>query len=187
MRARSSPFWFAPGYAERVAEPAGERRDGLLGRDAYSVNAARPGGGVYREWFQGWDEAQEWRSDDGVMPPCCQKDPNRTSLFIPYHKSFPNKGWWGDGYAPRNATLHHLWFCEEDDACANCEGDTFAVEAATCAAGRCESRATNGSCACESRAYEDTQGGVAGGPATTSGCRWRRDSWWVSRARRKIW
>ena len=156
------------------------------------MNAARPGGGVYREWFQGWDEVPEWRSDDAVMPPCCQKDRNRTSLFIPYHKSFPNKGWWGDGYAPRNATLHHLWLCEEDDACANCEGDTFAVEAATCAAGRCESRATNGSCACESRAYEDTQGG--GGRWACDdvrGCRWRRDfyvglpgppqemSWWA--------
>jgi len=182
-----------PVYAERVAEPADANAGtGCWVVSAYSVNAARPGGGVYREWFQGWDEVPEWRSDDAVMPPCCQKDRNRTSLFIPYHKSFPNKGWWGDGYAPRNATLHHLWLCEEDDACANCEGDTFAVEAATCAAGRCESRATNGSCACESRAYEDTQGG--GGRWACDdvrGCRWRRDfyvglpgppqemSWWA--------
>ena len=183
-----------PVYAERVAEPADANAGtGCWVVSAYSVNAARPGGGVYREWFQGWDEVPEWRSDDAVMPPCCQKDRNRTSLFIPYHKSFPNKGWWGDGYAPRNATLHHLWLCEEDDACANCEGDTFAVEAATCAAGRCESRATNGSCACDSRAYEDTQGG--GGRWACDdvrGCRWRRDfvvglagppqdlvSWWA--------
>ena len=77
-----------------------------------------------------------------MTPPCCQKDPNRTSLVIPYHESYADKGWWGDGYGPHNATLHHMWFCEEDDACANCAGDTFAVEAATCAAGRCESRAT---------------------------------------------
>ena len=127
------------------------------------------------------------------MPPCCQKDPNRTNLLIPYDESYADKGWWGDGYGPHNATLHHVGFCEEDDACANCEGDTFAVEAATCAAGRCESRATNGSCACESRAYEDTQGG--GGRWACDdvrGCRWRRDfvvglagppqdlvSWWA--------
>ena len=153
---------------------------------AYSVNAARPGGGVYREWFQGWDEVPEWRSDDAVMPPCCQKDPNRTSLFIPYHKSFPNKGWWGDGYGPHNATLHHMGFCEEDDAHANCHA--MAVESATCAAGRCNSRDLCG----YDRAYEDTQGGGRWACDDVRGCRWRRDfvvglagppqdlvSWWA--------
>ena len=71
-----------PVYAERVAEPADANAGtgcwggGGGGVAAHSVNAGRPGGGVYREWFQGWDEALEWRSDDAVMPPCCQKDPN---------------------------------------------------------------------------------------------------------------
>ena len=184
-----------PVYAERVAEPADANAGtGCWVVAAYTVNAARPGGGVYREWFQGWHVSPHWRSDDAMMtPPCCQKDPNRTSLVIPYHESYADKGWWGDGYGPHNATLHHMWFCEEDDACANCEGDTFAVEAATCAAGRCESRATNGSCACESRAYEDTQGGSGRWACDdVRGCRWRRDfvvglagppqdlvSWWA--------
>ena len=187
-------FVLLPVYAERVAEPADANAGtGCWVVSAYTVNAARPGGGVYREWFQGWDEAPEWRSDDAVMPPCCQSRSTQSSLFVPYHESFPDKGWWGDGYGPRNATIHHLWLCEEDDACANCAGDVFTVEAATCAAGRCESRATNGSCACESRAYEDTQGG--GGRWACDdvrGCRWRRDfvvglagppqdvmSWWA--------
>ena len=157
------------------------------------MNAARPGGGVYREWFQGWDEVPEWRSDDAVMPPCCQKDPNRTNLLIPYDESYADKAWQWDAYGPHNVTLHHMWFCEEDDPCANCAGDAFAVEYATCAAGRCESRrsATDGSCTCD-RAYEDTQGG--GGRWACDdvrGCRWRRDfvvalpglpppmSWWA--------
>ena len=183
-----------PVYAERVAEPADANAGtGCWVVSAYTVNAARPGGGVYREWFQGWDEALEWRSDDAVMAPCCQKDPNRTSLVIPYDESYADKAWQWDAYGPHNVTLHNLWLCEEDDACANCAGDAFAVEAATCAAGRCESRATNGSCACESRAYEDTQGG--GGRWACDdvrGCRWRRDfvvglagppqdvmSWWA--------
>ena len=186
-------FVLLPVYAERVAEPADANAGtGCWVVSAYTVNAARPGGGVYREWFQGWDEAPEWRSDDAVMPPCCQSRSTQSSLFVPYHESFPDKGWWGDGYGPRNATIHHLWLCEEDDACANCAGDVFTVEAATCAAGRCESRATNGSCACD-RAYEDTQGG--GGRWACDdvrGCRWRRDfvvglagppqdvmSWWA--------
>ena len=183
-----------PVYAERVAEPADANAGtGCWVVAAYSVNAARPGGGVYREWFQGWDEALEWRSDDAVMPPCCQKDPNRTNLLIPYDESYADKAWQWDAYGPHNVTLHHMWFCEEDDPCANCAGDAFAVEYATCAAGRCESRrsATDGSCTCD-RAYEDTQGG--GGRWACDdvrGCRWRRDfvvalpglpppmSWWA--------
>ena len=181
-----------PVYAERVAEPADANAGtGCWVVAAHSVNAGRPGGGVYREWWQGWDEALEWRSDDAVMPPCCQRRSNK-SLLIPYDESYADKAWQWDAYGPHNVTLHNLWLCEEDDACANCAGDAFAVEDATCAAGRCESRATNGSCACESRAYEDTQGG--GGRWACDdvrGCRWRRDfvvalpgppqewSWWA--------
>ena len=106
-----------PVYAERVAEPADANAGtGCWVVAAYTVNAARPGGGVYREWFQGWDEVPEWRSDDAVMPPCCQKDPNRTSLVIPYDASYADKAWQWDVYGPHDATLHHMWFCEEDDA-----------------------------------------------------------------------
>ena len=170
-------FVLLPVYAERVAEPADANAGtGCWVVSAYTVNAARPGGGVYREWFQGWDEALEWRSDDAVMPPCCQKDPNRTSLVIPYDASYADKAWQWDVYGPHNATLHHMWFCEEDDPCANCAGDAFAVEYATCAAGRCESRrsATDGSCTCD-RAYEDTQGGGRWACDAVRGCQWRRD------------
>ena len=187
-------FVLLPVYAERVAEPADANAGtGCWVVAAYSVNAARPGGGVYREWSEWCEERWDacWQSD-ASFPPCCQTRSEKTSLLIPYDESYADKGWWGDGYGPHNATLHHVGFCEEDDACANCEGDTFAVEAATCAAGRCESRATNGSCACD-RAYEDTQGG--GGRWACDdvrGCRWRRDfvvglagppqdlvSWWA--------
>ena len=139
------------------------------------MNAARPGGGVYREWFQGWDEVPEWRSDDAVMPPCCQRRSNK-SLLIPYDESYADKAWQWDAYGPHNVTLHHMWFCEEDDACANCAGDAFAVEHATCAAGRCESvrHATDGICTCD-RAYEDTQGGGRWACDAVRGCQWRRD------------
>ena len=170
-------FVLLPVYAERVAEPADANAGtGCWVVSAYTVNAARPGGGVYREWFQGWDEALEWRSDDAVMPPCCQKDPNRTNLLIPYDESYADKAWQWDAYGPHNVTLHHMWFCEEDDPCANCAGDAFAVEYATCAAGRCESRrsATDGSCTCD-RAYEDTQGGGRWACDAVRGCQWRRD------------
>ena len=83
-----------PVYAELVAEPADANAGtGCWVVSAYSVNAARPGGGVYREWFQGWHVSPHWRSDDAMMtPPCCQKDPNRTSLVIPYHESYADKG-----------------------------------------------------------------------------------------------
>ena len=70
---------------------------GLLGRVGISVNAARPDG-VYREWFQGWDEVPEWRSDDAGCPPAAE---DRTDEPVhPLHKSFPNKGW--GRFAPRN-------------------------------------------------------------------------------------
>ena len=105
-----------PVYAERVAEPADANAGtGCWVVNAYSVNAARPGGGVYRELWEWCEERRDacWQSD-ASLPPCCQKDPNRTSLFIPYHESYADKGWWGDGYGPHNATLHHVGFCEED-------------------------------------------------------------------------
>ena len=178
-----------PVYAERVAEPADANAGtGCWVVNAYSVNAARPGGGVYREWWKWCEERRDacWQSD-ASLPPCCQKDPNRTSLFIPYDESYADKRWWGDGYGPHNATLHHVGFCEEDDAHANCHA--MAVESATCAAGRCNSRDLCG----YDRAYEDNQGG--GGRWACDdvrGCRWRRDfvvglagppqdlvSWWA--------
>ena len=175
-----------PVYAERVAEPADANAGtGCWVVNAYSVNAARPGGGVYREWFQGWHVSPEWRSDDAVMPPCCQKDPNRTALFIPYDESYA-QAFRDHDYWARNYTLRDLSFCEEDDAYANCHA--MAVESATCAAGRCNSRDLCG----YDRAYEDTQGG--GGRWACDdvrGCRWRRDfvvalpgppppmSWWA--------
>ena len=177
-----------PVYAERVAEPADANAGtGCWVVQQYSVNAARPGGGVHRESHCGWNCDDEYRlrgrrcgwnchNDVAVLPPCCQKDPNRTSLVIPYDESYADKAWQWDEYGPHNVTLHHMWFCEEDDACANCAGDAFAVEYATCAAGRCESRrsATDGSCTCD-RAYEDTQGGGRWACDAVRGCQWRRD------------
>ena len=162
-----------PVYAERVAEPADANAGtGCWVVPQYSVNAARPGGGVYRE--------RDWRLTSAILPPCCQKLSNQTTLFIPY-----------DDSGGRNRTIHHLSFCEEDTTCASCAGDVFTVEAsATCAAGRCESRATDGSCTCE-RAYEDTQGGGRWACDAVRGCQWRRDftvglpgpppewSWWA--------
>ena len=54
-----------PVYAERVAEPADANAGtGCWVVSAYTVNAARPGGGVYREWFHGWHDGfgtrQNW-------------------------------------------------------------------------------------------------------------------------------
>ena len=159
-----------PVYADRVAEPADANAGtGCWVVNAYSVNAARPGGGVYRELWEWCEERRDacWQSD-ASLPPCCQKDPNRTSLFIPYHESYADKGWWGDGYGPHNVTLHHVGFCEEDDAHANCHA--MAVESATCAAGRCNSRDLCG----YDRAYEDRQGGGRWA-CDAVGCQWRRD------------
>ena len=153
-----------PVYAERVAEPANANAGtGCWVVQQYSVNAARRGGGVYRERIK-WGWTWTWHSDDAVLPACCQNLTNQTTLFIPY-----------DDSGGRNRTIHHLSFCEEDN-CASCEGDAFAVEAATCAAGRCESRrsATDGSCTCD-RAYEDTQGGGRWACDAVRGCQWRRD------------
>ena len=173
-----------PVYAERVAEPAdASAGTGCWAVQQYSVNAARPGGGVYGE-VMGW-------LDDAVLPPCCQNLSNQTTLFIPYDESHA-QAFRDHDYGGSNATIHHLSFCEEDDACANCAGDAFAVEAATCEAGRCESRrsATDGSCTCD-RAYEDTQGGGRWACDDVRGCQWRRDftiglpgpppywSWWA--------
>ena len=58
-----------PVYAERVAEPADANAGtGCWVVSQYSVNAARPGGGVYRESIKwGW----KWHSD-ALLPPCCQ-------------------------------------------------------------------------------------------------------------------
>ena len=157
-----------PVYAERVAEPADANAGtGCWVVAAHSVNAGRPGGGVYREWWQGWDEALEWRSDDAVMPPCCQRRSNK-SLLIPYDESYADKAWQWDAYGPHNVTLHNLWLCEEDDAHANCHA--MDVESATCAAGRCNSRDLCG----YDRAYEDRQGGGRWA-CDAVGCQWRRD------------
>ena len=149
-----------PVYAELVSEPADANAGtGCWVVPQYSVNAARPGGGVYRENNCWWN----CNKNVAVLPPCCQNLTNQTTLFIPYDSG------------GRNRTIHHLSFCEEDDTCS-CEGDAFAVEAATCAAGRCESRrsATDGSCTCD-RAYEDTQGGGRWACDAVRGCQWRRD------------
>jgi len=159
-----------PVYAERVAEPAdASAGTGCWAVQQYSVNAARPGGGVYGE-VMGW-------LDDAVLPPCCQNLSNQTTLFIPYDESHA-QAFRDHDYGGSNATIHHLSFCEEDDdTCANCAGDAFAVEAATCAAGRCESRRsfTDGSCTCD-RAYEDKQGrGGRWACDDVRGCQWRRD------------
>ena len=177
-----------PVYAERVAEPADANAGtGCWVVAAYTVNAARPGGGVYREWFQGWHVSPHWRSDDAMMtPPCCQKDPNRTSLVIPYHESYADKGWWGDGYGPHNATLHHVWFCEEDDACASCPAVNSRVEAATCAAGAANRGVAPRTAVALATARTRTRKGLAGGPATPfAAASGAATSWWGSRARRQ--
>ena len=169
-----------PVYAELVSEPADANAGtGCWVVQQYSVNAARPGGGVHRETHCGWNCKQfhpqghrcGWNchNDVAVLPPCCQKISNQTTLFIPY-----------DDSGGRNRTIHHLSFCEEDAAtCASCAGDVFTVEgSATCAAGRCESRATDGSCTCD-RAYEDTQGGGRWACDAVRGCQWRRLCNWA--------
>ena len=70
-----------PVYAERVAEPADANAGtGCWVVQQYSVNAARRGGGVYRE-VMGW-------LDDAILPPCCQSISNQTTLFIPYDDSY---------------------------------------------------------------------------------------------------
>ena len=163
-------FVLLPVYAERVAEPADANAGtGCWVVQQYSVNAARRGGGVYRE-VMGW-------LDDAILPPCCQSLSNQTkTLFIPYDDSYA-KALRDHDYGGRNATIHDVSFCEEDDKCANCAGDPFTVEgSATCAARRCESRATvgSGSCTCD-RAYEDTQGGGRWACDAVRGCQWRRD------------
>merc|ERR1719262_713862 len=67
-----------PVYAERVAEPADANAGtGCWVVQQYSVNAARPGGGVYRENNCGWN----CHSDVAVLPPCCQSISNQTTLF----------------------------------------------------------------------------------------------------------
>ena len=163
-----------PVYAELVSEPADANAGtGCWVVQQYSVNVARPGGGVYRESDWWW----KWHSGDAILPPCCQSLSNQTkTLFIPYDDSYA-KALRDHDYGGRNATLHELSFCEEDNnACASCAGDVFTVEgSATCAARRCESRATYGSgCACD-RAYEDTQGGGRWACDAVRGCQWRRD------------
>ena len=175
-----------PVYAELVSEPADANAGtGCWVVQQYSVNAARPGGGVHRETHCGWNCDDEFRprgrrcgwnchNDVAVLPPCCQKISNQTTLLIPYDESYA-QAFRDHDYTARSYTLHDLSFCEEDTTCTSCAGDAFAVEAATCAAGRCESRrsATDGSCTCD-RAYEDTQGG--GGRWACDdfrGCRWR--------------
>ena len=177
-----------PVYAELVSEPADANAGtGCWVVQQYSVNAARPGGGVHRETHCGWNCDDEFRprgrrcgwnchNDVAVLPPCCQKISNQTTLLIPYDKSYA-QAFRDHDYGGRNATLHDLSFCQEDNACASCAGDVFNVEAsATCAAGRCESRrsATDGSCTCD-RAYEDTQGGGRWACDAVRGCQWRRD------------
>ena len=178
-----------PVYAELVSEPADANAGtGCWVVPQYSVNAARPGGGVYREGHCWWN----CHNDVAVLPPCCQNISNQTTLFIPYDESYA-QAFRDHDYDARNYTLHDLSLCEEDTTCASCAGDAFTVEAATCAAGRCESRrsATDGSCTCD-RAYEDTQGGGGRWACdAVRGCQWRRDftvglpgpppdwSWWA--------
>ena len=157
-----------PVYAERVAEPAdASAGTGCWAVQQYSVNAARPGGGVYGE-VMGW-------LDDAILPPCCQNISNQTTLFIPYDESYA-QAFRDHDYDARNYTLRDLSFCEEDDVCASCAGDAFTVEgSATCAARRCESRASDGICSCD-RAYEDKQGGGGRWACdAVRGCQWRRD------------
>ena len=176
-----------PVYAKRVAEPADANAGtGCWVVQQYSVNAARPGGGVYRENNCWWD----CNKNVAVLPPCCQNISNQTQRFIPYDESYA-QAFRDHDYEARNYTLHDLSLCEEDTTCASCAGDVFTVEAsATCAARRCESRATDGSCTCD-RAYEDTQGGGRWACDDVRGCQWRRDftiglpgpppywSWWA--------
>ena len=164
-----------PVYAERVAEPAdASAGTGCWVVQQYSVNAARPGGGVYRERIK-WGWTWTWHSDDAVLPPCCQNLTNQTTLFIPYDESYA-QAFRDHDYEARNYTLRDLSLCEEDATCASCAG--FTVEgSATCAARRCESRAraTDGSCTCD-RAYEDRQGGGGRWACdAVQGCQWRRD------------
>ena len=177
-----------PVYAERVAEPADANAGtGCWVVQQYSVNAARPGGGVYRE-RHAWSAYRNF----AILPPCCQNISNQTNLFIPYDESYA-QAFRDHDYDARNYTLHDLSLCEEDTTCASCAGDAFTVEAATCAAGRCNSRrsATDGSCTCD-RAYEDKQGGGGRWACdAVRGCQWRRDftvglpgpppdwSWWA--------
>ena len=159
-----------PVYAERVSEPADANAGtGCWVVPQYSVNAARPGGGVYRERNCWWNCNKNF----AILPPCCQNISNQTTLFIPYDESYA-QAFRDHDYEARNYTLRDLSLCEED-ACASCAGDVFTVEAsATCAARRCESRATDGSCTCD-RAYEDTQGGGRWACDDVRGCQWRRD------------
>uniref|UniRef100_A0A7S4A0I5 Uncharacterized protein n=1 Tax=Pelagomonas calceolata TaxID=35677 RepID=A0A7S4A0I5_9STRA len=164
-----------PVYAELVSETAdASAGTGCWVVQQYSVNAARPGGGVYRERIK-WGWTWTWHSDDAVLPPCCQNLSNKTTLFVPYDESYA-QAFRDHDYWARNYTLRDLSLCEEDTTCASCAGDAFTVEAATCAAGRCESRrsATDGSCTCD-RAYEDTQRGGGRWACDIRGCRWRRD------------
>ena len=61
-----------PVYAERVAEPAdASAGTGCWVVQQYSVNAARPGGGVYRE-SHGWSAYRNF----AILPPCCQNISN---------------------------------------------------------------------------------------------------------------
>ena len=133
--------------------------------------------------------AQRRRHTAPLLPEPLQPDDPVHPLRRVVRPSFSRPRLWA-----RNATLHDLSFCEEDTKCASCAGDAFTVEAATCAAGRCESRrsATDGSCTCD-RAYEDTQGGGGRWACdAVRGCQWRRDftvglpsyappyfSWWA--------
>ena len=73
-----------PVYAELVSEPANANAGtGCWVVQQYSVNAARRGGGVYRERIK-WGWTWTWHSDDAVLPPCCQNLTKETPLFIPY-------------------------------------------------------------------------------------------------------
>ena len=170
-----------PVYAELVSEPADANAGtGCWVVQQYSVNAARPGGGVHRETHCGSNCDDEFRprerrcgwnchNDVAVLPPCCQKISNQTTtLFIPYDYLYAD-AMRDHGYDARNTTIHDLSFCEEDDAHANCHA--MAVESATCAAGRCNSRDLCG----YDRAYEDTQGGGRWACDAVRGCQWRRD------------
>ena len=164
-----------PVYAERVSEPADANAGtGCWVVPQYSVNAARPGGGVYRESHCWWN----CHSDVAVLPPCCQNISNQTTLFIPYDESYAQAFRDHDYVLARNytRTLRDLSFCEEEATCASCAGDAFTVEgSATCAARRCESRASDGICSCD-RAYEDKQGGGGRWACdAVRGCQWRRD------------
>ena len=168
-----------PVYAELVSEPADANAGtGCWVVQQYSVNAARPGGGVHRETHCGWNCDDEFRprgrrcgwnchNDVAVLPPCCQKISNQTTLLIPYDESYA-QAFRDHDYTARSYTLHDLSFCEEDDAHANCHA--MDVESATCAAGRCNSRDLCG----YYRAYEDRQGGGRWA-CDAVGCQLRRD------------